>query len=62
MKHIRLTLLFFGCVYTMLILHYALYDHHGKENAIKEVASRMKHGELSLSFKENAYKGFVYVH
>lgn len=62
MKLLRYATLVFGSVFIVLSLHYLLYDRDAKKHAIDEVASRMKHSELSLSFKEKAYKGFVYVH
>lgn len=62
MKTIRYIAFFFGMVYAILIMHYSLFDSHTKREAIKTVASQTKYSELSLSFKDKAYKGFIYVH
>ena len=62
MKTIRYIALSFGMVYAILIVHYSVFDNHTKREAIEEVASRTKHTELSLNFKDKAYKGFIYAH
>ena len=61
MKTLRYVALFFGLLYSVLIVHAFCFDSPAKKREINALASRMKHVELSLSFKESAYKGFVYV-
>jgi len=61
MKTLRYVALFFGLLYSVIILHALSFESQTKAKEIQSLASRMKYTELSLSFKESAYKGFVYV-
>jgi hypothetical protein len=61
MKTLRLVALIFGLLYGALFVHYMSFDTDTKTKELEMLASRMRHVELSLSFKEPAYKGFVYV-
>ena len=60
MKNLYRIAFFFGIAYSLLVLHYALFDRESKTQEIGAVASRLKYIAPSLSFKGKEYERFVY--
>lgn len=62
MKLISYLLLPLFAIFLLILLDQKNYDINSKQKAIQEVTSKMKYSSISMTFKDQKMKEFVYVH